>query len=138
MTIVREATLPSLQERFVAQAGVGVERAGYQVLRGVAQGAPVRLADLAHRLGVDASTVSRQVKALERRGLVARSGAVVDRRAAQVSLTDAGVEALGRLQAARHRFFAEVLAGWSPSEREALAPLLDRLARDLLAEGGRL
>lgn len=137
VTIVREATLPSLQERFVAQAGVAVERAGYHVLRVVAERGSLRLSDLAHQLGVDASTVSRHVKTLEAQGMVARSGDPTDGRVARLELTPAGGEALRRLRAARHRLFAEILADWPAADRDALAPLLARLAREFVVRGGR-
>jgi DNA-binding MarR family transcriptional regulator len=138
VTIVREATLPSVQERFVAQTGVAVERAGYGVLRGVAEQGPVRLSDLAHQLGVDTSTVSRHVKALEGQGMLVRTGDPTDGRVARVALTAAGVAALGRLRVARRRLFAEVLADWPAADLETLAPLLVRFAGDFLVQGGRL
>jgi DNA-binding MarR family transcriptional regulator len=137
VAIVREASLPRLQERLGAEAGVPVERAGYQVLRAVAEQPSLRLGDLAHELGLDTSTVSRHVKALEGEGMVVRSGDLGDGRVARLELTDAGTEALGRLRRARHRFFAEALADWLPGELEALAPLLSRLAKDVTVRGGR-
>lgn len=138
VTIVREATLPRIQEWFTAQAGVAVERAGYQVLRGVAEHAPIRLSELAHLLGVDTSTVTRHVQTLERQGMLARTGDPTDRRVALLELTPQGVTALDRLRQARHRLFAEVLTDWPVEELAALAPLLARLAHDFLDQGGRL
>lgn len=135
VAIVREASLPRVQERLVAAAGVPVERAGYQVLRAVAEQPSLRLGDLARELGLDTSTVSRHVKALEGAGLVARSGDPGDGRVAHLELTAVGTEALGRLRRARHRYFAELLADWPPSELEFLAPLLARLAHDMTMRG---
>ncbi len=138
VTIVREATLVSVQERFAAVTGIAVERAGYQVLRGVAEYGPVRLSDLAHKLGVDTSTITRHVQALERQNMLARASDPTDGRVALLNLTPEGTEALDRLRAARHRLFSEVLADWPAKERAALAPLLARLAHDFLVQGGRL
>jgi DNA-binding MarR family transcriptional regulator len=138
VSIVRVATLPRVQERFVAQSGVALERAAYGVLRELEEDRPVRLTELANRIGLDLSTVSRQVKALESASLVVRSEDPVDRRAAGVRLSDSGAEALGRLQQVRHRFFAEVLADWPAEDRNRLAPLLERLAREVRELGGRL
>lgn len=137
VTIVREVTLPHVQERVAEQAGVAVERAGYGVLRGVAEHGPVRLTDLARQLGVDPSTASRHVKALERQGLVVRDGDPGDGRVARLALTAGGAAALERLRVVRHRLFAEILVDWPAEDRAALAPLLARLARDLVALGGR-
>jgi DNA-binding MarR family transcriptional regulator len=138
VTIVREATSARVQERFVAQSGVGLERAAYVLLRAVADRGTLRMTELAHDLGLDTSTVSRHVKALEAQGLLTRREDPGDRRAARVALSAAGTRTLERLQATRHRFFAEVLTDWPAQDRDQLAPLLSRLARDLLVLGGRL
>ena len=137
VAIVRAATRPSVQERVVAQAGVAVERAAYGVLGSLGELGPVRLTDLARQLGVDPSTASRQVKALEERGMVARVGDPGDGRVARLGLTPDGAAALELLRGARHRLFADALAEWPAEDLAALAPLLARLARDLVAEGQR-
>lgn len=136
--IVREASLTRVQERFVQQSGVGLDRAAYGVLREVAERGSPRLTDLAHHLGLDVSTVSRHVKSLTARGLLVRRGDPADRRAACVGLSAAGVDALSQLREARRRFFSDLLVGWEAADREILAPLLGRLAHDFLAMGGRL
>lgn len=92
----------------------------------------------ANRVGLGLSTVSRQLKGLESAGLVVRSEDPVDRRAAGVRLSASGVEALGRLQDVRRRFFAEVLADWRAEDRNRSAPLLERLARGVRVFGERL
>ncbi len=138
VTIVREATLSRLQERLVALSGAPVERAGYQVLRGLADAGPLRLKELARHLGVDSSTVSRHVQALETRGLIARRDDPDDGRASRVELTTEGKVALDRLRCERHRLFEEVLADWTVTDRALLAPLLVRLAADFVARGDRL
>ncbi len=135
--IVREATLPSVQERFVAQSGVALERAAYGVVREVADCGAVRLTDLANSLGLDLSTVSRQVKGLEAAGLLARTEDPDDRRAAWVTTSRDGAEALDRLARVRHRFFEDLLARWPQEDRDRLAPLRERFARELRQLGGR-
>ena len=81
--------------------------------------------------------MSRHVKTLEGGGLVVRAEDPLDGRAARVGLTPAGVEVLRLLREARHRYFTELLAGWSDGERAVLAPLLVRLANEVLERGGR-
>ena len=137
MTIVREFSLASTQERLIGAAGVSVERAGFGVLRCVSERGGLRVSELAQFLGVDTSTMSRHVKTLERGGLVVRAEDPLDGRAARVGLTPAGVEVLRLLGEARHRYFTELLAGWTEGEREVLAPLLGRLANEVLEQGGR-
>lgn len=137
MTIVRELSLASTQERLIGAAGVSVERAGFGVLRCVSERGGLRVSELAQFLGVDTSTMSRHVKTLEGGGLVVRAEDPLDGRAARVGLTPAGVEVLRLLREARHRYFTELLAGWTSDDREVLAPLLGRLANEVLERGGR-
>ena len=92
-----------------------------------------RLTDLAARLCLDASTVSRHVRQLEERGLVERSGDPGDRRASQVMLAPAGEKALLAAMDRRRQVFAEVLSTWSAADREQLRRLLSRFADDLAA-----
>src|SRR4029450_10720358 len=60
------------------------------VLHHVAEKAPLRPSELARGTRLDSSTVSRQVKHLEDRGYLERSGDPDDRRASRVRLTDQG------------------------------------------------
>src|SRR5882757_3538670 len=53
-----------------------------------------RIAELGERLGWEQSRLSHQLSRMRARGLVVRSGATDDRRAATVDLTDAGRSAL--------------------------------------------
>lgn len=137
VSIVREATLPRVQERLVAQSEVALERAAYGVLRKVADEGSLRLTELANLLGLDLSTVSRHVKGLESSGLLVRTEDPADRRAACVTLSDQGAEVVERVRDARHRFFSELLADWPSRDRNRLAPLLERLALELRTLGGR-
>ena len=137
VTIVREFSLASTQERLIGAAGVPVERAGFGVLRCVSEHGEARVSELAQVLGVDTSTMSRHVKSLERGELVVRAEDPLDGRAARVGLTAAGVEVLRLLGEARHRYFTELFAGWSDADRAVLAPLLARLADEVLERGGR-
>ena len=137
VTIVREFSLASTQERLIGAAGVSVERAGFGVLRCVSERGEARVSELAQFLGVDTSTMSRHVKTLERGGLVVRAEDPLDGRAARLGLTPAGWEVLRLLREARHQYFTELLCGWSDADRAVLAPLLVRLANDVLDRGGR-
>lgn len=137
VVIVREFSLASTQERLIGAAGVSVERAGFGVLRCLSERGDARVSELAQFLGVDTSTMSRHVKTLEAGGLVVRTEDPQDGRATRVGLTTAGVEVLRLLRVARHRYFTELLTGWSEADRAVLAPLLARLANEVLERGGR-
>jgi len=134
----RRANLPRLHEHFAARAGVAIDRGAYGVLLRVADEGPHRVTALARALGVEPSTVTRQVQVLEAAGCVSRSPDPDDRRAHRVAVTDQGLDALARLGEARCEVLAEVLAGWGEADRLVLAASLERFADDLVDYAGRL
>jgi MFS family permease len=75
------------------------------------------------RLGEGRAGNGTALEGLERRGLA-------DGRA----LTPAGEETLARVRAAQRDALGELLEGWAPEEHDELRALLDRLARELVAE----
>ena len=90
-----------------------------------------RLTDLAARLSLDASTVSRHIRQLDERGLVERGDDPDDGRASRVTLAAEGEKALAAAMERRLESFAEVLSSWSATDRERLRQLLSRFAADL-------
>jgi DNA-binding MarR family transcriptional regulator len=88
----------------------------------------MRVADLADFAGLDASTVSRHVRALEDDGLVARDTDPDDRRAASVRITDLGRAFVHEALQIRAQIIADATADWPEHEREQLADLMGRLA----------
>lgn len=135
LTLGRPSHLRRIGERVRAGAGLPLDRAAYPVLRGIAECGPVRLSDLAARLGVQISTASRQVKELEQAGLVERTGDPKDGRVTMLALAPAGREALKKLRESWRRTLVEILDAWPEEDREALATLLGRLAADMVAYG---
>jgi DNA-binding MarR family transcriptional regulator len=129
--LIRRGNQPRVHERLAARAGVALDRAGYAVLCRVHEGGPLRLSELAGRMGVDTSTASRQVQQLERSGLVGRVADPHDRRASLLELSAEGQRALARMREARRASLAQVLGDWSVKDRRALAVLLARLVDDL-------
>ncbi len=117
-------------QRLVRLTGVDLDRAGFFLLRRLAEAGTVRLSELAQRAGLDLSTVSRLVQQLERRGFVARERDPLDGRACVLSVTRAGLRVDRRLREARRATVAEALAEWSDDDRERFAQLLGRFADD--------
>jgi DNA-binding MarR family transcriptional regulator len=93
--------------------------------------APVRATDLAEHVGLDLSTVSRHLQALEGAGLVRRSPDPDDRRAALLELSDTGRELLERNVRARTELIARATAAWPRRDTTELTRLLHRLTHDL-------
>ncbi len=136
-TLVRHANLPRVYERLAARAKVNLDRAAYAALGRIGDEGPLRLSDLAQGLGIDVSTASRQIKQLERIGLVARSGDETDRRCARLFLTGEGRRVFGKFRAARRAAIADLLAEWSAADQAQLATLLGRLVDDMVRYGER-
>lgn len=116
-----------------AAVGADVTRAGYAVLRCVDEAGELSLGEVARQCSMDPAAAGRQVKALELDGLVERGEGADDARVTVVRLTAAGHDVYRRIVAVRTRHMTDVLAGWSPADREALARLVDRLVDDLRA-----
>lgn len=93
--------------------------------------APVRATDLAEHVGLDLSTVSRHLQALEGAGLVRRSPDPDDRRAALLELSHTGRELLERNVRARTELLARATAAWPRRDTTELTRLLHRLTHDL-------
>jgi DNA-binding MarR family transcriptional regulator len=99
----------------------------------VGDGGPLRLSDLADRMGVSAPTASRSVDALHELGLVERVSDPQDRRALSIELTPAGKKLLSERKAKAQAAFAPAVAALSDAERATLSRLLRRMT-DALRE----
>jgi DNA-binding MarR family transcriptional regulator len=93
-------------------------------LMDLAQHAPLAQHDLATRLRLEKSTVSRLVSNMEQRGWVARSRSQEDGRVLLLRLTDAGRKQAGELAQARQAKFACVLAAIPAEQRPLVVEML--------------
>jgi DNA-binding MarR family transcriptional regulator len=106
--------------------GLELERAAYALLGRIVTGGPARLSALAEDMGLDLSTISRQVAALEAAGLVARTTDVADRRASVIAATAVGTEVFARNKAIWMSAMHDLLSDWTPTERSEFARLFTR------------
>ncbi|MDQ0578966.1 MarR family winged helix-turn-helix transcriptional regulator [Streptomyces rishiriensis] len=120
-------------ERLMTLAGVPLDRAAVALLRQVADSEPLRPGELAQRLGVEASHVTRTVQQLQKSGYVTRVPDPDDGRAQRIQLTEAGRAAVDRVREAGARGMQLVLADWSPEELGQLATLFHRMVDDFLS-----
>ena len=97
----------------------------------------MRVSDLAATIGLDASTVSRQIKHLEEKGVLERTPDPADGRASLVRLTDRGREVMQAAFCRRFQRIQSVLQHWSETDRQHLQTLLTRLAADLAKANDR-
>lgn len=97
----------------------------------------LRLSDLAATIGLDASTVSRQIKQLEDRGIIERTPDPADGRASLVRLSREGRRTMQAAFARRFARIQAVLEHWNDADRAQLQSLLTRLAAELATANDR-
>ncbi|MFF3907388.1 MarR family winged helix-turn-helix transcriptional regulator [Streptomyces sp. NPDC001848] len=108
-----------------------LESAAYGLLARLDECGRQRATELAAYIGVGKATMSRQLRALEELGLVAREPDPADGRAWLVHLTEEGHRRVGRVREARRARYVRELAHWDPREVAELARLLNQLNRGM-------
>ncbi|MGW3204177.1 MarR family winged helix-turn-helix transcriptional regulator [Streptomyces sp. NPDC001135] len=102
----------------------------YTLLGHLEEQAGCRATDLAAHYALDKSTVSRQVAALERTGLIERRPDPEDARVQVLHLTRAGREILAQVTRSRRAAFRERLADWPEEDLVRFAAYLERYNAD--------
>ncbi len=105
----------------------GLEPASYGLMGVIHDAGSLRGSDLVERLGLDKSTISRQVAQLVALGLAERIPDPDDGRARRVQLTERGTSELSTLRRERHRRLQVNFAGWSDGDLQELGYWLTRL-----------
>ncbi|MEU8231090.1 MarR family transcriptional regulator [Actinoplanes sp. NPDC048791] len=108
-----------------------LDRAAYVILRFLQEAGPQNVSAVATRLNLDGSTVTRQVGALHRDGLVVRTPDPLDGRGSVVAASERGLAQVDAVSKARREVYDEVLRDWTADERQELAGVLERLTRDM-------
>jgi DNA-binding MarR family transcriptional regulator len=116
--------------RVLDAAAHAVEWTAQLVLKCLANEGPLRSSAIAEHVRADPSTVSRQVAALVKEGLVERRADPEDGRASLLVLTDKADETVARHDDIRNRYFAAMLADWSERDLRRFADLMRRFTRD--------
>jgi MFS family permease/DNA-binding MarR family transcriptional regulator len=117
-----------IYEELIRRSGVAIEPGESWVLGRLSERPPISADALARELDVPRDDIRAGVAALTARAFVQAAGA------GRVELSAGGRQALDRLVAARREQLCSLLDGWAPHEDDELAPVLDRLARALVAE----
>jgi DNA-binding MarR family transcriptional regulator len=90
---------------------------------------------VAEELGMDITTFSRQVKSLEKKGLVARRVSPGDRRVSLLGLTDSGRQVLEKIDGYMAGRLEQVFACMSDFERETVVRSLGLLNKAVARAG---
>ncbi|MEV0530184.1 MarR family transcriptional regulator [Kitasatospora sp. NPDC050463] len=114
-------------EQVRSSDGVGaLDRAAYLLLDRLERHGPANVKALADALGVDSSTVTRQVAPLVAAGLVGRVQDPADRRAVRLALSPIGARRLAEVRAGRAELARRLVADWAPEEQHVFCALLAR------------
>ena len=119
----------AIQARLAGQLHHELDGAAYGLLVLLDDAGPLRASDVVARLGLDKSTVSRQVASLVDLGLVDRAADPDDGRAQVLSTSAEGHARLSELRDARRARWEDDLSGWETTDVATLAQLLGRLNR---------
>ncbi|PAU44286.1 MarR family transcriptional regulator [Streptomyces albireticuli] len=110
----------------VGQVRNSMDRAAYLLLNRLDQEGPMGVKALAAGMGIDSSTVTRQVAPLVDTGLVKRTSHPEDGRAVVLQLSPRGKARLDEVRGSRRELMALVTSGWTEEERDVFTTLLTR------------
>jgi DNA-binding MarR family transcriptional regulator len=123
-------TFQRAKTRYLSAAQRDVEWSAQVLLRLLAHNGPMRASDIAACLHSDPSTVSRQVAAMVRDGLLERKSDPEDGRASILALTAEAGDVLAEHERARLAHFEAMLSDWNASDLSRFATLLRRFTDD--------
>ncbi|MFN8127104.1 MAG: MarR family transcriptional regulator [Candidatus Nanopelagicales bacterium] len=111
-----------------------LDPSGIFVLEMLRRCGAARPSDMATRTGLDQSTISRKIRALESQGCIERTADPGDGRASVVTVTPTGHDLLRQSLDTRAATLSDALESWTDVDRHNLGALLRRLADDLDTE----
>jgi DNA-binding MarR family transcriptional regulator len=109
-----------------ASGEIEVDRSAYGIMCRLVDEGPQRLGAVAHAFGLDPSTITRQVQALEQAGWVHRESDPSDRRASLLDLTPDGRRVLLETRDRRRQWLHAALADWPTEDHEEFGRLLEK------------
>lgn len=103
--------------------------ASWALLEYLERSGPTRVSDLASCQGVDVSSITPRLQALERDSLIQRTRSSNDRRVSLISLGENGQAALQFIRKARRKMLEEALSGVAPDNIAAAVDILRKISR---------
>ncbi|MBL8380682.1 MAG: MarR family transcriptional regulator [Burkholderiales bacterium] len=116
-------------QAFESLTGVGAAR--WRLLYLIYQQPLTSQKHLIHQVRVDPGSITRQLKALEAEGLIARSDDPQDTRLTRVRLTRSGQSLVRRVMRQRAGFLAGMVSGLPRSEVHTCLKVLEGISRNL-------
>lgn len=109
-----------------------LDRSSYLIARTLSTDGATSISGLASGLGLDATTVTRQVATMEAAGLVGRSTDPDDGRVRLIELSVPGRRKMQEVRHAREERIGALVDDWSAADRRTFAELLARFNDALL------
>lgn len=122
--------LMRLLEALARRRNYPLERAHYLLLLQV-ESDPKKINDLANILALDATTVTRQVTAMQKQGLVTKTSDKQDRRITWVTATEQGTVLANEMNAIRIQRLDEIFKEWPESDKKDFSKMLERFNQSL-------
>lgn len=119
----------AISARLAGELHPDLDGAAYGLLSLLRDAGPLRASELVTRIGLDKSTVSRQVAHLVDLGFVDRAADPDDGRAQVLTPSAEGAARLARIREVRRARWEDDLADWPSDDVATLADLLHRLNR---------
>ncbi len=140
LTLSYLLTRPQAHDRSVSRADVEIGRSDVHLLMALENhGGTCRVGDLAAKLLVEPSHVTRQAAQLQLQGLVERTPDSTDRRARNITITPKGASVLVRLRRSNRESLREALHDIDERDIDAtvrvLRRLIERYVRQVRAGG---
>ncbi len=110
-----------------AFAALDIDLYSSRILVALRQHERLRIGELVELMVLPQSTISHQVKRMERQGFVRRTRSATDNRTVEVTLTDHGAATAERCDTLSRTIYDAVTAGFSREELEQLNHLLRRM-----------
>ncbi len=128
-TLVASRALLGIVARSLAPALAEVTVPQFRVLVVLSTAGPQRMGDLADRIGIHPSTLTRTVERLRAGGWITRGEAPDNRREVHVDLSEAGAELVATVTETRRALLRDVLESASPEDQEAVRAGMEAFAR---------
>jgi DNA-binding MarR family transcriptional regulator len=109
----------------------GINNWQFTLLMSLTGETPLSVNEIASELGMDHTTTTRNLRPLERRGLLEIRPDAADGRVRRILLTEAGRQLLSEATVQWERVNREVAASLSPTEVETLRDMLDTIASEM-------
>ncbi|WP_067720420.1 MarR family winged helix-turn-helix transcriptional regulator [Nocardia yamanashiensis] len=127
LQVIRLGRLRDRTNAQIAAATQGeIEPAAFAILFQLIHNGPMRSGALAEALYSDASTISRQVAALVKKGLLERRADPNDGRVSVLAITAMGREVATEIRARRNESLRQIFGDWHEDELDTFARLFAR------------